>query len=104
MEKLKHTPGPWKLGKKTNSINEIQTESGWSIANVKRRSSGPRGLPEQLDRDEANARLISAAPELLEALLRARHRLNKLEEIGAKSESTLELVERAIAKATGGAE
>lgn len=66
MSNLKHTPGPW---------GEVSDEFGWCQRGV--------GYPDGDDRDhhlcvvqagdpdelEANARLIAAAPELLDALI-----------------------------------
>jgi hypothetical protein len=58
----KHTPGPWIL----DTDNIIRTEAGTCIALAQQ---GGDGYP-LLSGDEvqANARLIAAAPELLEAL------------------------------------
>jgi len=50
---MKHTPGPW-----TNSGGTIESADGWHVASV----HGNGG--DQL----ANARLIAAAPEMLELL------------------------------------
>ena len=66
----KHTPGPWKFGDnskhfKTNPFNVYVQGGGVhsaSIANIPFR----RTIPESEAR--ANAKLIAAAPELLEAL------------------------------------
>lgn len=55
----KHTPGPWDADEEDFSIYQIETSD--QIAEVF--SHHP---PEEL---EANARLIAAAPELLEALI-----------------------------------
>lgn len=66
----KHTPGPWRMigprGKpariiikgRTQKINGDTDENGPRVVELKRHCST----------DEANARLIAAAPELLEAL------------------------------------
>ena len=54
MIEIKHTPGPWK----TDQFGDIETEGGIAIATTELLTV----------RDMANARLISAAPELLEAL------------------------------------
>ena len=94
----KHTPGPWKTRKgffsdsveiyKPKHLKKpfIPTE----IAVI--RVEGPEG--------EANARLISAAPELLEAL---RGMLEVFgDEFGIGSSETCDAARAAIAKATGG--
>lgn len=57
-----HTPGPWKV-----ECGSVYTEDGWPIATMVRdRSATAAGIfPAERD---ANARLIAAAPELLEEL------------------------------------
>jgi len=55
----KHTPGPWKIG--LNPGPMVYTPDGTSqIADA-------RGVAVTKDESKANARLIAAAPELLEA-------------------------------------
>lgn len=57
---LDHTPGPW------------YEEEGWIVDGDKRTICDPRCMdpadPDNLVEMDANARLIAAAPELLEAL------------------------------------
>ena len=48
---------------------------------------------------QANARLIAAAPEMLEAL---KLSLGLLRQLGAKDSNTFTIIAAAIAKATGG--
>ena len=60
MSALAHTPGPWTNGSRKD---EIRTESGEWIADV-----GGR-----FDTVRANARLIVAAPELLDLVRRLAH-------------------------------
>ena len=64
--KTKHTPGPWGITQYTNYI-------GWSVYAKNRGCIAERWYDSEQktpNRDElyANARLIAAAPELLEAL------------------------------------
>lgn len=57
MSEAKHTPGPWKadrLGWLRNSMFEVNNEEGERVA--------------ELVHGEANAQLISAAPDLLREL------------------------------------
>ena len=56
----KHTPGPWQISKK--SIDAVVTDAGNYVADC--------GLSIVIPDDEqrANARLIAAAPDMLEAL------------------------------------
>ena len=56
----KHTPAPWKIFRQDEDLIIINESSRPSIADI----TGGNGLEE----DEANAKLIAAAPELLEAL------------------------------------
>lgn len=65
-----HTPGPWSIaGPHAQRINytvlTIGPASGWVCA-----------VPIDVPRAEANARLIAAAPDLLEALIAARKHLD----------------------------
>lgn len=92
-----HTPGPWRA----ISLNVWDDNGGErKICNC---DVGPlHGYAE----DEANARLIAAAPELLEALQQAEKRLAKYHErdpLNAGLDNTLGWVRAAIAKAQGGA-
>jgi hypothetical protein len=61
-----HTPAPWQyhLGRGKNPRFHIQTLSGYQIASTPEISLAKVESTEQ----EANARLIAAAPELLSAL------------------------------------
>lgn len=95
MINTKHTPGPWLI---YNSINLTEM----LIAKL-----GPGNLKTDIAIVEGreNARLIAAAPELLEACEHAIERLRKLDEYRkTDSSASIGLIERAIAKATGGAE
>lgn len=67
MSDLKHTPGPWRLSR-VEVLQRIEGPDGLHIAT----------LPFS-DRKESNARLIAAAPDLLEA---ARGALRELCALG----------------------
>lgn len=56
---MKHTPGPWKVYKDSREINYVVTNGTGGIGNQDCKAS-------YIDTD-ANAHLISAAPELLAA-------------------------------------
>jgi hypothetical protein len=56
-----HTPGPWAITARPKGYRLIGTDGKQRIATVEIRDEG-----ESID--DANARLIAAAPELLEAL------------------------------------
>lgn len=85
-----HTPGPWALD---------PCASGWTLI-----ANGQDITSEPFDACDADARLIAAAPELLEALqaLVGEADLGELDH----DDETRELIERArdaIERATGGA-
>jgi hypothetical protein len=108
----KHTPGPWTVGARgkygTHNANIIFSNGGeGSVATV-------YGLPMHTNLEEvdpkyaegmANARLIAAAPELLEALREAYGYVDCIPETAAGGDdAAIELARRlraAIAKATG---
>lgn len=98
----KHTPGPWELRKQRNSIDEYDCYLY------------PMGIfiPEQVG--EADARLMTAAPELIEALISCKDALHWVIEQGGgpncehesgvcfcKEKSAIFLAVEAINKATG---
>lgn len=101
-----HTPGPWRVHEDIPSdsycpLIEAENPEGYSvdIANVSRPATGG------LDSMEANAKLIAAAPELLEALKLCAMLINKRVTAGKVSVDFLKiqnLAFSAIAKATGG--
>lgn len=66
--KAKHTPGPWTLtADGAGWYIECSPERGHSVAYI-RAEIGEEDPDTSDDEKEANARLIAAAPELLEAL------------------------------------
>ena len=99
-----HTKGPWEVAR-TDAGIIVRTES------VKKTRAGAsryaaiggfdRSDPEQLAEALANARLIAAAPELLEALMLAEsvYRQNCVNE--GEPSSVLDAMQAAILKATG---
>lgn len=102
MNKPTHTPGPWTL--KPNGVisggKPIQLPNGEAVQQVAMATYLDDG-----DR-EANARLIAAAPELLEALRNAATLLNAIAPLMERQGSHdyrhgANLVAAAIAKAEG---
>ena len=91
----KHTPGPWEKG---HSI--IRTSADLIC-------ESPGGFPwaHENKQSEANANLIAAAPELLEALetvLRVALKLECYETLQGDYSGTVEAARAAIKKARGG--
>jgi len=95
MSAAKHTPGPWRL----DEIGNVESEAVHNIAVVFSAAGQVNWSGSDFDtlaHCEANARLIAAAPELLEALKYARRFLKP-------SDHDTAFVDAAIAKAEGGA-
>lgn len=96
---MSHTIGPWRVERQ----NPSPTTGEWMIAGGK-----PGYLAEMRDCGSgdvaANARLIAAAPELLDALYSALPYVEEGEEFNHPDKRNLSKTIRAlIAKATGGA-
>lgn len=115
--KTQHTPGPWGI-EQTDSSNWIgrMRHDGVKVDEIVTSTDRFNLTPEATARNDANARLIAAVPEVLEALRLAYVELNTIHarcgvpwwDTG-KSDVTQEhftsVVEKAraaIAKATGG--
>jgi hypothetical protein len=94
----KHTPGPWTLDKKS------AISYGWRDGKpIRYEIAECKGFPASA---EANARLISAAPELLEALRGLVGQADAQFKVGDRhatfNKQTIDTARAAIAKATGG--
>jgi hypothetical protein len=61
----KHTPGPWYA---VGSWVEVDDDNAADICNCSAESMGQKRAARPPEEEEANARLIAAAPELLDAL------------------------------------
>lgn len=111
----KHTPGPWISGEYDDTCGYDCMTGGISIGP---RGNGPVHLdganygqerckaikPEALERMEADARLIAAAPDLLEALSGLHADVMdyiRLNNLGGENNHWLVIARAAIAKATG---
>jgi len=94
--KQQHTPGPWKcsqhLGHPAWSVHMDAGDRGRGSTIV----DGVAGI--DLEQRLANARLIAAAPDLLEAL---QYMLEVCPAIDKQGEEAHQLANAAIAKATG---
>lgn len=90
----KHTPGPWKAVKTTNTPWSIVVNHDGPLPNEHQGDLLTQISGLRWESDEANAHLIAAAPELLEALKRILE--NKFE-----PDKITCIAEAAIAKAEG---
>ena len=94
---MKHTPGPWRWSQNPHGGARVETPRV-GIADVLSRAGVPHPAQESC---AANARLIAAAPELLEALrglVAEAKRLHVDDILG----SSVDAARAALAKATGG--
>ena len=87
----KHTPGPWRVVKDPTNLSLQVYGQTLALFECWRRSDEQTEL--------ANARLIAAAPDLLDAL---DYMLNVCHAIDAQGDEAHEKARAAIAKATGG--
>lgn len=103
MTDTKHTPGPWKIVPQSNGESLIARE--FETGNQMR----PKGLRivgfvmqrgDSLRADEANANLVAAAPELLEACERALIPLTGGGEFFS-ADDAVQCINAALAKARG---
>ena len=94
----KHAPGPWGITHTALMGFRVSDSTGWGVAVVLKDAN-----------DEANARLIAAAPQMLEALEAARLFIENGIEMGYISEphpgtpesATLPAIKAAIKAAKG---
>lgn len=101
----KHTPGPWHVSRyATDTPDEPGTEIHAAVADVFGNTVAGVALRGTSENDNANARLIAAAPELLEAgkeLLDLLENWHPMEGWPARTEQAGKL-RKAITKATRG--
>lgn len=108
MSAVTHTPGPWRVGPVDDTI--VTDADGKEVAAI----DGDYNSPDEWPRMEANARLIAAAPDLLDALYNAHNYLCMIRGIIAPlpkrdgacamiecHDSAALIIEHAIAKAEG---
>jgi hypothetical protein len=93
MANIKHTLGPWKCDWSIQVGGNIK--SGWQVFDSNE-TELVIDIPDS-EEAEANAQLIAAAPELLDACQKALSLLKALEVRG----DSVRFLEQAIAKATG---
>ena len=101
-----HTPGPWELGSKSRDTEFLDDEWEISICGANEIDCPLIAMVSNLslsdDEADANACLIAAAPELLEAL-QSLVDMDVAYQRGPKVAEAVESARAAIAKATGGA-
>lgn len=90
--KVKHTPGPWEVGEANHTLQyEIGVravdEDGFVICDITNDGYGP-------EENEANAKLIAAAPEMLEFLMET------VSVLSPEFKSLADRIESVIKKAT----
>ena len=100
-DQFSHTPGPWaidyELPPSSRSVIARVGCSGLGIP-ISGKTDGPHDVKE----DEPNARLIAAAPDLLEACELARKSIcGELDELDPENRIVLPALKAAIAKARG---
>jgi hypothetical protein len=87
-----HTPGPWKVKAHSTAVLAGRKQI---CSNVNAASNLPVNMKDDLEIAYANARLIAAAPELLNAL-------KVLADVAERKGIPCDAARAAIAKATGG--
>lgn len=98
---MNHLPGPWKLNKAWG-ILFLSTEGGELICKWK----GDDFNPDQLDQIEANAKLISKAPEMyeiLKALVNNSEKMLKTYDFYAVNEPKIKIAKLLLDKIEGNA-
>lgn len=87
-----HTPGPWRTASYDNGLT-------WKVETVEGRLAVASYIAGLRDVDEANARLIAAAPDLLEAAKGAVEVLEQVAEDYLRVDADIFALREAIAKA-----
>ena len=93
----KHTPGPWIVWPDNNNRLQVGQSTNYTVAQM---------MQTPIHGQEANARLIAAAPDLLEALQKIKQRLDTchlhvLSGHEVFDSFYMEVIDSNIAKATG---
>jgi hypothetical protein len=68
MSESKHTPGPWRAQLREGYVEQWEVDGQWEVVATGETELWIADAASHIGCDEANARLIAAAPELLEAL------------------------------------
>lgn len=97
-----HTPGPWTIAPSGTHIHADFPHTDPNSGLFSRYGRFVGSVTGETDTDLANARLFSAAPELLAALENVLDTINRDEKVEYSSDFHAQIVS-AIAKAKGGA-
>lgn len=82
-----HTPGPWKVSRRFDVYQDIGYAAGGTYIGTTR---GNKPLPASVQRvDEANAKLIAAAPDMKELLVRCYNAIHRQQWQDGETESEL---------------
>ena len=94
----KHTPGPWETEDRNNDLRVIWSSRKTQVART------DTSIHHSRQEQEANARLIAAAPDLIEALKAVQKRYADISgfTIDGENKKTLDIVDAAIEKAEAG--
>jgi len=95
---IKHTPGPWTVDNEDGRT--IYSAIGSEIAVTSLRPKEVMDDGSLLNRKVYNAKLIAAAPDMLDALITAKDAIDDLMDIADGYDKDLEKVLAAIKKAT----
>jgi hypothetical protein len=98
---MTHTPGPWRIGKSGAGIAAVYPKDARRHAPICFLGSGTIDDTEDFSNAEANAHLIAAAPDLLEASEQAERELARVADKEPQAVIALVAVRAAIAKANG---
>jgi hypothetical protein len=97
MTQSKHTPGPWRHSKGgPNGCPVVGTDRGLMVCML----SHSVNIPTHIEQAKANASLIAAAPEMLEALKEAQANFKTYDRFKVDVDA-MHKIESAIAKAEG---
>jgi hypothetical protein len=101
-----HTPGPWEVwtdpGIETRDLSVGPVNGGVAVADIVTTNAHGIATAESIGTGHANARLIAAAPELLEALEAIANCLSSISYTGEVWDNELAAARAIIAKAKGG--
>ena len=99
----KHTPRPWRVVKDEEMPGAYRIDGFYSMIEDAYESNDPQSVVAMNQEDDANAKLIAAAPELLEAARLALRTFDTSETVNDQHDGeVLNVLEDAITKATGG--